>query len=241
MSTPTPDWEGNRRWGIAPADQADVDAALARRVIAMIEADPALAARLHQASDVDSSRLALHHTLGTSPLVAAAGDHSHDVLDLVDITRVWSVQTTAAATGILLATAETKETNWASSGDMPITTRQGYSYLFSYRARFQCSGVPAAADARIRYRAAGTGAVVNTDTQAAGFSVSIQTAGGAGGVSFNCDALLTCGGDINPGDWYVAAFYDLTAGGGGGTLTPDQSSGMQRQLSVIEMVGVNYF
>lgn len=239
MSTPRPDWEGNRRWAVTPPSSAEVDAALARRVIAMIEADPALAARLHQASDVDSSRLALHHTLGTAPLAAAAGDHSHGVLDLNNITRVWSVQTTAAATTIVLATAETKETNWATSGDMPITTREGYSYLFMYRARFQFSAVPSAADARIRFRLAGTGPVVNTDSQAVGFSVPVNVAAGGGAVSFNALALLTCGGDINQGDWNVAAFYDVTAGGG--TLSVDQPSGTQRQLAVIETVGSNFF
>lgn len=32
----------------------------------------------HQFSDKDRDRLALHHTLGTSPTQAATGDHNHD-------------------------------------------------------------------------------------------------------------------------------------------------------------------
>lgn len=40
--------------------------------------------RAHASSDVDSEAYSQHHTLGTGPTQAAAGDHAHqDLLDLI--------------------------------------------------------------------------------------------------------------------------------------------------------------
>lgn len=67
MTTPKAVW--------TPAEPISGDVIAA--VVAAIEADPQLAARIHAAADLDGSPLAAHHTLGGGAVQAAAGNHQH--------------------------------------------------------------------------------------------------------------------------------------------------------------------
>ncbi len=243
MTTPTPDWLGRHRWQGHGADPGAADAALAARVIQIIEGDPALAARLHQASDVDGSPGALHHTLGLRSTEASPGDHTHDLDALRVTTRIWWSQATTSPPTIVLATAETKDDQFVDSftggnrgtgGDISIDWRADRFYEFIYRARFATSVAPTAADARIRITQ-GT-PTANTDLQVAGFSVPLETATGAGAMSFECRGLVEEGAMIQSDDVRVGAFYDVTAGAG--TLTVAQPSGSFRQLIVKEYITI---
>lgn len=57
--------------------QPDLLGALVRAVAGGLSVDPDQVAILHDASDVDGSPLALHHTLGAGARQAAAGNHGH--------------------------------------------------------------------------------------------------------------------------------------------------------------------
>lgn len=49
-----------------------------KREVGPVGLDPRLIALIHSRSDVDSSQLALHHTIGIKHDQASAGDHVHD-------------------------------------------------------------------------------------------------------------------------------------------------------------------
>ena len=63
--------------------------------------------RIHTKSDVDSSVLAQHHTLGTKPNQAASGSHKHDgasgVLLLSGVTLTGSRAGNAALASVIAA------------------------------------------------------------------------------------------------------------------------------------------
>jgi hypothetical protein len=234
VSSPTPDWLGRHRWHGHGADAGAADAALAARVIQIIEGDPALAARLHQASDVDGSPAALHHTLGLRSTEASPGDHTHDLDQLRKVTGFWWARSQTNPPTILLAGAEQKD-DQLGDVEFPITANR--TYLVTYAARFQAQTAALAADARIRIReqvSLGPGAVANTDTLLDAFSVAIAGAGGAFAQSFDFTAL-SISGDFAPSTYRVAAFYDMTAGGGGGNLTVTQAASGWRYLTVTEI------
>lgn len=53
-----------------------------------------LQANTHQSSDTDSSPTALHHTIGTGPNQAAAGNHTHDASDIIGMSWTACTSTT---------------------------------------------------------------------------------------------------------------------------------------------------
>ena len=77
MSEPRADWIGRNRWDLVPSAGSSAETALAERMITLIQGDPALTARLHQASDVNASPQSLHHTIGIGLTDVAAGNHNH--------------------------------------------------------------------------------------------------------------------------------------------------------------------
>lgn len=221
------DRESLRALVTALLGEPDIFGILARGFVEIVGTDGPLVSLLHQASDVDGSPFAQHHTLGAGARQAAAGNHDHL------IPKLWRKRSDSALATIVLADAEKKDTGL---GDLTITARANREYLIGYTAQVGASGADVNFDLRVRYRV-GTattapGAVVNTDPQAAASSMP-----GRPGLPRSVVVLDVLGGSFLTGGEpslpvNLAAFYDVTTGAGTGSVA--QSAGARRLLFCME-------
>lgn len=124
----------------------------------------------HKFSDKDSSKLALHHTLGKRKYQASPGDHTHDGNDSVQMFYNASSFTSTAQTGTSTETT-------VRSLSFEFRPQRAYRISYSFRVQYNGGTSPFAAVTRVR-RASNAGTLIYDAGATAAISTNIMNVHG---------------------------------------------------------------
>jgi hypothetical protein len=184
--------------------------------------------RMHDYDDLDISSLSHHHSLGLQAAQASPGDHKHDGKTSQKLGLLVRKSSTSALANCAIG-AELKDTG---IGDTTFTPVNGGIYIFKYKARVQCSTVPASVDIIMRHDLAPT-SPTNTSVPFEAVTIPLNVAGGGGSSFMVCEGYQICPDDLAAGVTFTfAVFYKLVQAPVGGVLSVAQSANSRRQFTI---------
>lgn len=212
---------------------------LSRTLVDPVGLDAERVVVLHQASDVDGSAQAQHHTLGAGAAQAAAGSHTHDPATLVPVLASWSVYTSSATPTTL--TTEAVDTQL---GYLSFLMRPGRDYTIAAQCGLSSTVGPWSAAVRIRgTNVVQTAAPVNPGTGSATLAYAMipeERAGGPGQVTAAVSRTLRAGREIVVANNNIrlvtlGLFVERTSGTGATISIATLGDGI-RELTVTEKI-----